>query len=85
MTRRGRALHAILLAAAMGGLTCFLGPGRTEAAEPAPRSLDPHLFGLPIPPGPIAGQTPRKVLTADQDGDSVVAHVRVQVGDYRIV
>ncbi len=85
MTRRGRWQHVFLLAAVMGGLTCFLKPGRTEAAEPDAKSLDPHLFGLPIPPGPIAAQPPRKVLTADQDGDSVVAQVRVQVGDYRIV
>ena len=80
----GRRGYWLLLAAAMGGLTCLVGPACAEAEEAA-RSLDPHLFGLQIPAGPIADHAPRKVLVADLDGDAVVAQVRVQVDDFRIV
>ena len=84
MLRRGRMLNFARVATVLGGVACLAGAGQTPVAEEA-KSLDPHVFGLTIPPGPLVTNGPRKVLAADATGDTVVGQVRVQVGDNRIV
>jgi hypothetical protein len=49
------------------------------------QTIDPREFGLEIPPGRVSPGDGRKVTTIDPQGESVVAKLHVDVGDYRLV
>lgn len=45
----------------------------------------PQHFGISIPAGPTRYQVEQNVITHDEEGNSVVAKLHVEVGDHRIV
>jgi hypothetical protein len=60
--------------------------GNTLVAQsPSPTAVDPAVFGLQIPAGPVRAGGGRRVTTTDEAGKPIVAKVHVEVGDYQIV
>lgn len=60
-------------------------PGSSAAAPPAgSATVDPHAFGLELPPGPVRPGAQRRVLVQDEE-QPVVGRVHVEVGEYTVV
>jgi hypothetical protein len=68
-----------VVAAALIGMTAV-----ASGQEPA-RMLDPRVFDLEIPPGPVSPGEQQAVTTSDADGKPVVGRIHIRVGTGAIV
>jgi hypothetical protein len=69
---------------AVGALEVCSARGEDSGNELA-SNVDPKLFGLDLPPGPVLPAHGRNVTTLDADGRLVVARLHVGIGDAAVV
>lgn len=84
-SRYGRTLFVVACLAIGAGLGARSAPAQTTPAAASRTAVDPKVFGLDLPPGPVRDGGDRRVVVDDENGGPVVGRLHCEVGDSRIV